>query len=1162
MKKQHVLSVPTLVLACLASQWLSAAPAQALDPVELQPTRGSATSQRSAATPHTAAWDNDPTTYWSSAVQSDRYPTQLPSLTFGWGGKRMINYLRVLPRRVNGVPVAYPDSVELKWADTSSGTWVWHKVVNSGLRTGADWYTFRFPYPVVTDSVMFSASGLGTDETNQYAVQIAEIRVGYTGDEPAVPTTLGKAINVGSELASGDFNRDGYLDLAVGVPGQQVGDVEWAGTVQIYYGSAQGLSAAQVFSKDSPGVLEAPQTMDLFGQVLASGDFDGDLFSDLAISAGSNQVQVLYGSANGLTSQRAQLLMQGLAGLDDVPEQQDSFGNALAAGDFNCDGRSDLAIGVSHEDVSGKENVGAVAVIYGSSTGLSAMVRSDDLWTQDSPDIEGVNEPWGKFGASLAAGDFNGDRCADLAIGSPGEDIGALADGGCVNVIYGSPARSNQVGGLSATYIPDQIWYQDFPSAMPDVSQAKDFFGDEVAAGDLNGDGYADLAIGVPGQAMNGAASAGAVHIVYGSGGGLNVASNQFFGHASPTSGNMFGENLAIGNFNGDTRRVSSTSLEYPIGDLAIGIGRRNVSGLARAGVVNLIHGSATGLLTATVKEWSLNTAGVPDDAAESDVFGSAVATGDFNNDGASDLAIGAPEKRGPWSGSATGMFTTPKGTFTTLYGVRNTGLTASGSTTIHQRHCEYMVEPQDCMDLDQDGVPTGVERLAGLIGPNETDAPGGPASRDFDLDGIPDSVEIRTVLSDGQGNYRVDTRSDPKVDSVYAVLLHAPGVSGFDPSTLRANLEAYFAAADPRALNVKVFTQAVDPNNVAALNASCRQTMQSEGLAPQAQQGWLSESFGTGGVSNLLAGIATDATQAAPYAHVGRICLDTNAATPLKGAIQYIGGWQFMVNMRAPTAGRTPNAEWHRALASVAAHELGHSLGLGHGGSNDDDCNPLYPSVMNHAYDFQLASSGVCSTLGFSAGRLAPPGQNVMSIDLDTSEFDVLNGVYRKKISSTDDGKVRASDLNFLSCWANGDFGGPEDTTPLGKPTVALCEGSTTQYCANWDQDSVAGRMANPDQQGEYFYDGLYGNSSIFDARRGRGRLEAIVSGCSEADLNPDGEDPPPLPGDALTDHDDFGFMLRNLATVSRTHCNSGVCEGHTEPQSAFIIDALRNWW
>ena len=100
-----------------------------------------------------------------------------------------------------------------------------------------------------------------------------------------------------------------------------------------------------------------------------------------------------------------------------------------------------------------------------------------------------------EFGATLAHGDFNGDGYDDLAIGAPGEKLGGKNNSGSVNVLYGSAS------GLTA--IGDQLWTQD-SNSVADSSQAGDRFSDSLAVGDFNGDGFADLAIGAPGEDLSG----------------------------------------------------------------------------------------------------------------------------------------------------------------------------------------------------------------------------------------------------------------------------------------------------------------------------------------------------------------------------------------------------------------------------------------------------------------------------------------------------------------------------------------------------------------------------------------------------------------------------------------------------------------------------------
>lgn len=90
--------------------------------------------------------------------------------------------------------------------------------------------------------------------------------------------------------------------------------------------------------------------------------------------------------------------------------RKDRFERSLASGDFNRDGYTDLAISI-HEENIGATNADAVYVLFGSPTGLTA--NGNQLWHQDSHGVEETAESDDRFGKALAAGDFNGDGFAD-----------------------------------------------------------------------------------------------------------------------------------------------------------------------------------------------------------------------------------------------------------------------------------------------------------------------------------------------------------------------------------------------------------------------------------------------------------------------------------------------------------------------------------------------------------------------------------------------------------------------------------------------------------------------------------------------------------------------------------------------------------------------------
>ena len=217
-----------------------------------------------------------------------------------------------------------------------------------------------------------------------------------------------------------------------------------AGLVLVVFGlRGVGLSNSrcQKWHQDSPGIAGETESGDIFGAALAAGDFNGDGIDDLAVGAPfessgtasrTGVVHVLNGSTAGLTAAGNLLLTQDSSTIADAVETNDHFGFQLVAGDFNRDGRDDLAISAPAESLSGGDIAGVVHLLNGSAAGLTA--TGNRMWSQDSTNVGGVSHQYGFFGGVLAAGDFDGDGAADLAIGSSFDDPGVL-DAGSVNVL-------------------------------------------------------------------------------------------------------------------------------------------------------------------------------------------------------------------------------------------------------------------------------------------------------------------------------------------------------------------------------------------------------------------------------------------------------------------------------------------------------------------------------------------------------------------------------------------------------------------------------------------------------------------------------------------------------------------------------------------------------
>jgi hypothetical protein len=376
-------------------------------------------------------------------------------------------------------------------------------------------------------------------------------------------------------------------------------------------------------------------------------DFNGDFYSDVAVGVledvggllDAGTVHVFYGSVGGISSVNDVIWHQNSGGpILDVAEANDWFGTALVAGDFNGDDYYDLAIGVPLEDVGAIVDAGAVNVLYGSAAGLVAF--GNQFWHQNSAGIFDAVEANDHFGHSLASGDFNGDGYDDLAIGVPLEDIGAIADAGAVNVIYGSAAGLVNGG--------NQFWHQNSAGPILDISENGDNFGFSLAACDFNGNGNTDLAIGVYLEDVV-LSDEGAVNVIYGSAAGLTAAGNQFWhqdvGAIIDTAqvGDSLGFALTVGNFNGDMIGGE----QDPLCDLAIGVPGEDIYDkdsvlIENAGAVQVLYGSmGVGLTDASNQFWYQDFATILDTIETDDQFGSSLVTGDFNDDSADDLVVG-----------------------------------------------------------------------------------------------------------------------------------------------------------------------------------------------------------------------------------------------------------------------------------------------------------------------------------------------------------------------------------------------------------------------------------------------------------------------------------------------------------------------------------------
>lgn len=402
-----------------------------------------------------------------------------------------------------------------------------------------------------------SAYKLAAPESNEGRVYV------YHGSATGVPVAANWQVESNqadaffgtSVAAAGDVNGDGYGDLLVGAPAYDHGQAD-EGTAFLYLGSTAGLLSS------SSWTCEGDMNDAALGYAVSgAGDVNGDGYADVIVGApgytGGGAAFLYLGSSSGLAASPARTLTSGQAG--------GQFGNAVAcAGDVNRDGYSDVIVAAPRYD-NGQTDEGRVFVYLGSIEG----VGSSFSWSAEG------NQASAQFGFSVAgAGDVNGDGYGDIIIGANAYDNGQT-DEGRVFVYHGSAsglsvasawtAESDQlqgalgvsVGGLgdvnldgysdiacgASLYSSGELQegnarvYHGSPTGLAaspawtgEGNQVQCFFGLSVCGpGDVNGDGFADLAAGAPSY-DNGQLDEGRAFVYLGSGmpGGMTVLPRQW----------------------------------------------------------------------------------------------------------------------------------------------------------------------------------------------------------------------------------------------------------------------------------------------------------------------------------------------------------------------------------------------------------------------------------------------------------------------------------------------------------------------------------------------------------------------------------------------------------------------------------------------------------
>jgi hypothetical protein len=336
--------------------------------------------------------------------------------------------------------------------------------------------------------------------------------IGDVQDRFTASDTTGNYFGVDGAIV-GDVDADGYDDVVVGAHLDD-GRATNAGALYLYYGSSSGVDTSTETKIVGPG-----SSAYLGWSVSGAGDIDGDGYDDI-VGSGAGGAAYVHFSEDGSFSG---------ANIDSVSPC--GVYAASAAGDLNDDGFGDLVVGCYTYQPSGYYERGAAYVYLGTASGLSA--SGTDL----SP-TSGLSS-YDHFGGAVSkAGDTNGDGYDDLIVGAYAYTSTFTSSAGKAYVFYG-----NSSGASASSYTR---------LTASDGATGDEFGYDVSGGGDVDGDGYDDVIVSAVLDAVGSSSSQGSAYVFYGSSSGISNASQDKITTSDGAAGDFCGYRVAMGDLDAD----------------------------------------------------------------------------------------------------------------------------------------------------------------------------------------------------------------------------------------------------------------------------------------------------------------------------------------------------------------------------------------------------------------------------------------------------------------------------------------------------------------------------------------------------------------------------------------------------------------------------------